>query len=231
MSIRSTFDYIEKKFGLLTTYRNVKIPFLMAVLRIADYVQVQSERALKGLLSVKELRSPISRQEWQPHFAVKDISTDHADPEALYVHAAPLDAKMFLKLTALFKDIQRELDESWATLGEVYGRHREMASLGLTIRRVRSNLDNVEKFSRSVSYFPTRARFDASGPDLLRLLVGPLYDYDYTVGVRELVQNAVDACREAGDLLRSRGQSEDDGVGVVVEIEEGEDGYWLDYCN
>ena len=48
MSIRQTFDYIETKYGLKSEYRRVKIPFLMALLRIADYMQVQSERGVSG---------------------------------------------------------------------------------------------------------------------------------------------------------------------------------------
>lgn len=222
MSIRSTFDYISSKFGLIQSFREVKVPYLMAVLRIADYVQVKSERAIRTLLSVKELRSPVSKQEWKAHFAVHDVSTRHADPEALYVHANPTDVRTYLKLKWLFKDIQRELDESWSTLGEVYGRQAELAMLGLSIRRIKSNLDNVESFSKNVSFIPLKAGFDSSGPDLLKLLVGPLYDYKYEVGIRELVQNSVDACREFFDIRKGKSLSPNSGS-VTVEIEESND--------
>jgi hypothetical protein len=225
MSIRSTLDYVGLTYGLVSEYRKIKPPFLMAVLRIADYIQVKSERALKSLLSVKELRSPVSRQEWRAHFAVRDVSTRHDDPEAIYVHAAPADVRTFLKLEGLFKDIQRELDDSWATLGEVYGRRGDLSSLGLMIRRIRSNLDDRENFARTVPYIPTRAAFDVSGPDLLKLLVGPLYNYDFTIGIRELVQNAVDACRERIDLgLDTSDARKKEGSDVVVNIQELEDG-------
>ena len=227
MSIRATFSYIEDKYSLITEQHNIKAPFLMAVIRIADYIQVKSERALKSLLSVKELRSPVSRQEWKNHFSVKDVSGAHNDPEAFFVRATPSDVKTYLKLVDLLKDIQRELDESWATIGEVYGRYEGLNKLGLTMRRVRSNLDSVEKFSRTVSYIPIKASFDTSGPDLLKLLVGPLYDYEYKVGIRELIQNAVDACRELSDLFDDNltsnapeGQEPD----VSVAIYESDDG-------
>lgn len=226
MSIRATFPYIEGRYGLVPEHRRIKTPFLMAVLRIADYVQVQSERALKSLLSVKELRSPVSRQEWRNHFAVRDVSTRHDDPEALYVHAAPTDVRTYLRLVALFKDIQRELDQSWATIGEVYGRRGDLAALGLSWRRIRSNLDKRDSFARTVPYIPIKAGFDASGPDLLKLLVGPLYDYSYEVGIRELVQNAVDACRELDDLVEREARRETEGneYDVTVEVQESDDG-------
>ncbi|MFC5429163.1 ATP-binding protein [Paraburkholderia denitrificans] len=226
MSIRSTFSYITSRYSRIPEYRKIKTPFLMAVLRIADYVQVKSERALKSLLSVKELRSPVSRQEWRNHFAVRDVSTFHEDPEALYVHAVPVDVRTYLKLTALFKDIQRELDESWATIGEVYGRLGALAALGLTWRRIRSNLDKREEFATMVPYIPIKAGFDASGPDLLKLLVGPLYDYSHKVGIRELVQNAIDACRELSDLSERESRSFElgDEFDVRVECQESDDG-------
>lgn len=214
MTIRSTFPYLESKYGRVHEYRNVKTPFLMAVLRIADYVQVKSDRAIKSLLSIKELRSPISRQEWRNHFAVRDVTTRHEDPEAMYVHATPTDVKTFLRLSSLFEDIQRELDRSWATIGEVYGRMGDLSGLGINIRRLLSNIDDSKRFAATVPYIPIKASFATSGPELLKLLVGPLYDYDYRVGIRELVQNSVDACKERSDLTAGENYT------VLVEIDE-----------
>lgn len=223
LPIRSTFTYLDDRYGLVPEQQQVKSPYLMAVLRIADYIQVQSERAPESLLRVKELLSPISRQAWQNHFAVKGVSPWHDDPEVFFVNATPDDVKTYLKLVSLFKDIQRELDESWATIGEVYGRRGDLAGLGLTIRRIRSNLDSFDKFSKTVSYIPIKASFDTSGSDLLKLLVNPLYDYEYEVGIRELIQNAVDACRELYDSS-SNPQLDDQEPDVLVTIQENEDG-------
>ncbi len=220
MSIRSTFLYLDSNYRI-PEFREVKIPYLMAVLRISDYIQVQSDRAIRSLLSVKELRSPLSRQEWRNHFSVRDVSTRDIDPEAVFVHAAPADVKTYLRLTNLFKDIQRELDDSWATLGEVYGRLGELSQLGINIRRVKSNLDDSRRFATTVPYIPSKANFSTSGPDLLKLLVGPLYDYDYSIGIRELLQNAVDACKERSDLTKE----EDQKVTVEIDVEEGGTGW------
>lgn len=218
MAIRASFPYIEKKYIRLPEYRSIKVPFLMAVLRISDYVQVQSDRAIKSLLSIKELRSPISRQEWRNHFSVRDVTMRNKDPEAMFVHAAPTDVKTYLRLVSLFKDIQRELDESWATIGEVYGRLGDLSSLGINIRRIKSNLEDTNQFASTVQYIPRHASFSSSGPELLKLLVGPLYNYNYKTGIRELIQNAVDACKERHDLVSS-GDGE-----VLVEIDESIEG-------
>lgn len=224
LPVRSSFDYLEERYDI-REYRNIKIPYLMGLLRIADYIQVQSERANANLLKVKELRSSISVQEWKAHFAVKHVSTRNEDPEAIFVNVEPENAKTYLKLSALFKDIQRELDETWATLGEVYGRFAPLDTLGLTIRRIRSSLDDVPKLSRRISFVPVRAAFKSSDAELLELLIGPLYGYEPAIGVRELIQNAVDACRELEDLNididTSEQRQQDTDVEIVLKEELG----------
>ena len=132
--------------------RGAHVPFLMALLRVADYLQIQQERAPKDVLRIRSLRSPISLGEWQAHDAVKDVNNTHDDIEAIYIHAEPEDVKTFLKLKNLFSSIQHELDTSWAVLGEIYAIHPKLNTLGLnglTIRRVRSNLDRVQEFGEN----------------------------------------------------------------------------------
>jgi molecular chaperone HtpG len=181
----------------LRTYKGIHAVFLMCVLRTADYLQVQAERAPRQMLHVKKLRSPLSQGEWAAHEAIRDIRTTHEDPEAIYIDAEPKTAATFLRLKRLLTGLQEEMDAAWAVLGEVYGRFGTLQRLGMTLRRVRSNLDDP-KFSESVAYIPTAATFDSSGADLLKLLIQPLYGEKPEIGLRELVQNAVDSCRELG---------------------------------
>jgi hypothetical protein len=93
------------------------------------------------------------------------------------------------------------LDRSWAILGEVYGLqgHNGLNKLGLKIRRVKSNIDDTQEFAQTVTYFPAKVAFEAANADLLKLLVAPLYSNDPGIGIRELIQNAVDAVREFED--------------------------------
>ena len=74
--------------------------------------------------------------------------------------------------------------------------------MGLVVRRVRSNIDDAAEFARSVDYVPCRVGFEAANPDLLKLLVGPLYGNAPEIALRELVQNAVDSVRELREYLR-----------------------------
>jgi len=213
-------------------YHKVHVPYLMAVLRIADYIQIHSERAPKQVLKVRSLKSPFSQGEWNAHEAVEDIHCTHEDPEALVVVAKPQDVKTFLKLERLLEGLQAELDSSWATLGEVYGRWGDLQRLGLTIRRVRSNLDDKVAFALTVPYYPDRVAFEAD-PEILKLLIDPLYGEDPAIGIRELLQNAVDACVDLSDY-QAQLSTEDFTIrsssdpAVIIHLEETVDGGgWL----
>ncbi|CAM3195308.1 hypothetical protein G4177_27655 [Corallococcus sp. ZKHCc1 1396] len=232
LSIRETYDYLKNKYNI-REFQGVHAIFLMAVLRISDYIQVQSERAESQLLRVKHLRSPVSKREWSTHDAIRDIQNSHDDPEALYIDALPPDIEIYTKLTWLIKDIQAELDSSWAALGEVYGRVPPLNELGLTIRRVRSSLDDTDSFSKKIDYVPAAMSFSTAGTDLLKLLVGPLYGNVPGVGVRELIQNSVDACRELVDWRKHHARQIDADpplgeIDVLVEFEKLSDGsHWV----
>ncbi len=197
--LRSSVDYLKRRYNE-REYQGIHGTFLMVLLRVADYVQLQSQRAPQGLLQVKSLRSPISQREWRAHAAIKDIRHTHEDPEAIFVEAQPRDIDTYLRIKDWLDGIQQEIDASWSALGEVYGRYSGLYSFGLVLRRVRSNLDDTAQFAKTVTFVPKKASFEAANPDLLKHLVAPLYGDAPEIGLRELIQNAVDAVRERKQL-------------------------------
>lgn len=220
-NLRDCFPLL-KNFDL-RQFKGAHPVYLMVVLRISDYIQVQSERAPKQALQVTNLNSPISKQEWKIHSVICDIRHTHDDPEAIFIHAHPSDAATFVKLRDLLAGLQKELDSSWAVLGEVYGRVKELANLGILIRRVRSNMDDLEKFSESVNYIPVDAKFRTRDSSLLSLLIDPLYDANPSIGIRELVQNGIDAVLERDHLTGAKSTtylSEQPPVSVRLERTE-----------
>lgn len=204
LSLRAAVDALPA--DRRRVHLNCHVPFLMAVLRIADFIQVHSSRAPRQLLRLKSLVSPISRGEWRKHDAILELHQVHDDPEAIYADAEPTDVRTFLAIRSLFSDIQYELDQVWAVLGEVYGRLSPLDSLGIIVRRIRSSLDEPAAFasSKPLTYVPRQFRFRTASGELMDLLVTPLYGAKPEVGIRELVQNAVDACLERNDLLQKR---------------------------
>ncbi|MDI1313597.1 hypothetical protein [Prosthecobacter sp.] len=195
MPLRVCLDYLAKRYQA-RDYQGIHSVYLMTLLRLADYLQIEATRAPEIVFKYRVITSRVSSLEWRAHQAIKNITPENEDPESVEIRAEPLDVDTFLRLREWLDGIQLELDMSWAVLGEVYGRYPKLRPLGLEWRRVRSNLDNVPEFSKTVSYLPRRIRAEVARAELLSLLIRPLYGDDPSFGVRELMQNAVDAVRE-----------------------------------
>jgi hypothetical protein len=196
IEVRDTFDYLKKFSEEEWSFPySIQIVFLMTVIRLADYFQIESSRVSIQALKLKTFSSPVSELEHFKHLSIKFVKQSHIDSEALTVEADPKNSLLYIKLKELFKDIQHELDISWAVLGEVYGRENFEKKPNLKYRRIRSNLERKSKFSSNAHYVSERVVF-TSDEELPKLLIAPLYGDDPSFGVRELLQNSIDACRE-----------------------------------
>lgn len=227
MSLRATMPYLQKHADV-RDYRGLHAVYVMVLLRIADFLQIERSRAPKEVLEIRNIRSPISRGEWRLHGTIDNVNATHEDNEAIFVKATPGEAATFLRVRGLLRDIQNELDTSWAVLGEVYGRMPPLHRLKMVLRRVRSNLDDEDEFERTISYVPREAVIKSAGADLLKLLIAPLYGDRPDIGVRELIQNGVDAVRELDDLdpTRARFRSKRN-PDVLVELVREAGNAWL----
>lgn len=216
-------------------YRDVHPTFLMALVRLADYLDIEIGRAPASLLAAKSLRSPISRREWWFHRAIVDCHSHDDDPECLHVvveHSALPNVATFAVVEEKINGIQEEFDSCWAVLGEVYGRFPPLNRLSLKIRRIRSDLRELSKVSQ-LPFVPYRASLESARADLLKLLIEPLYGDSPGIGIRELIQNSIDAVREF-DFITSKMSSSNpidrnDLEGdVVVHFEQDDRGdYWV----
>jgi len=195
LPLRTCLDYVTKHYHK-RDYQGIHAVYLMTLLRLADYLQIDASRAPEVVFRYRVLPSQISNLEWRSHNAVKNITPEHEDPESVEIHAEPPDVETYLRLREWLDGIQCELDTSWAVLGEIYGRYPNLRGFGLQWRRVRSNLDDCVAFASTVPYLPRRIRLEVARAEMLSLLIGPLYGDDPSYGVRELIQNAVDAVRE-----------------------------------
>lgn len=210
IDLRTCADYLEDIFTVLakTLPLGVHVIFLMVLLRISDYLQIDSSRTSIALLKLRRLSSPVSIKEHQAHLAIDYIDAQYQhDRERIFVTTSPKDSSMFFKLKNLFLGIQHEFDVSFAVLGEVYGNLPN--SPKIRFRRIQSNLEDPA-FIENLGYVPENLAFKAND-ELTRLLIAPLYGNDPTYGVRELLQNSVDACRERVFI-------NDQGDGYIPEV-------------
>ena len=164
--------------------------YIMALLRISDYLDMSEERANLDIYKKHEYLSSISKLEWEFNQCIEYLEFRDSSSECLFVWVKePKTSVVYLKIQKHLSDMQAELDTCWAVLGYT------KTSQNLSIRRITSNLDAEDGLKKNLKYIPDRIFFDAN-KDLLKLLVKPLYGNDIVLAVRELLQNAIDACRE-----------------------------------
>lgn len=117
LDIWDNVKYIEKEFGReqIRTTKNVHAIYLMVVLRIADYLDMDKSRANTPILKFKKINSIISELEWMKHNVVDHISMNYQDdPESIFVYINDIkESKVYLAIESLLKDMQRELDTCW----------------------------------------------------------------------------------------------------------------------
>ncbi len=190
MSVRDTYKYLVMQWGK-NSWKNplgVKIIYLMVLIRLSDYLQIDYSRTNSTSINLRTLFSPISYKEHNTHLAISHIELDNDDKEKIVVQANPENAEFYVKIERLIGDIQNEFDISWAILGEVYGNKYR-----LRYRRIVTNITD-DDVKNGYDFIPKQFSFKINN-GLSKLLISPLYGNDPSYGVRELVQNAVDACR------------------------------------
>jgi molecular chaperone HtpG len=201
MNLRATFSYLQQTYDGTGPLFGMAPVYLMGVLRIADFLDLHAERAPADLLRVKGLRSVVSQREWDAHAAITDIRYNGtSDPERLEIIASPRSASVYAAVLRWVDGIQAELDHTWAVLGEVYGGRGDLSKLSLRVRRITSPLQDPTAYAaaKKLRFIPEPARFTTAGVTLLPLLARPLYGDAPEVGIRELLQNAIDAVNELG---------------------------------
>lgn len=184
---------------------NVPVYYLMAVLRLADLLDADGNRAPKLLSDMNEFTNKISEREWVLNQLITGRQWLKKRPETLKLIARPTDSVQYHELKAWFDYWQQELDLSWAVIGEKY-----QDDYRLSVRRITSNILE-ESFAKTCD-FVTKPVSLKVNPDIVKLLVAPLYGDDPSYGVRELVQNAVDACNERTALDGTPGE-------ITVEVD------------
>ncbi len=200
MGLRESTKYLDLEYGVKAKILNINATYLMILLRISDYLQIDSSRTSTFIQSTKKITSPVSKLEHDAHLSVDAVQYGYEqDLERIFVHTDPKDSIMYLKLKRLFENIQYEMDVSLAVIEELY--REEKTKPDLRYKRITSDLDK-ENVVNNFSFIPDKFSFN-SNPELLKLLISPLYGDDPAYGLRELLMNSVDACLERKELEES----------------------------
>ena len=205
MKLRDTSKYLEECYGSASEPKNIRIFYLMAVLRMADYLDAGYDRASHVIEAMKTIDSSVSQEEfsWNQVIDYEDYDWN-VKSETLIIHADPVCSSQFLKIEGWLHEVQKELDLCWAVLGEAYA---GSLPLGITIRRINSNILMEKTRKHFEKRFVTKRAVLDTNPDILKLLIYPLYNEESKYGIRELLQNAVDACNEREEVEKRWGNN------------------------
>lgn len=189
---------IEEKYSSkfsIDKVHNVHILYLICILRLVDYLDISKGRAPLTCSSQDTFLSPISKKEWEVNQHISNIRYDLNIPESIYITVeVPKSSNIYLQIQQLIISIQQEFDQCWAVIGYIY-----KENFLLSYRRIFTNFYE-DNFLNSLNYIPEDIKLRVS-KKMLRLLIGPLYNYDYNIAIRELIQNSIDACNEKKFLV------------------------------
>jgi len=226
LDLRIVVDYVRSVFGDGSQPLGIRAPYIMGLIRVADFFQLDCKRAPVALLHMKRPASNKTLMEWEKHQAIEIVNQDESDPNALFIQVRDHEFLTHLQLKKLFKAIQIEMDHTTAVLAETYLMHpeRKLRDLHLRITRLKSNLFNKEFLDR-LPYVDKPASFQSGGVELLHLLSKPLYEEIPQFGARELLQNAVDAVRELEYArvhhIHNKSKSENSPIEIIFQEDMG----------
>ena len=203
MTMRSLKPKIDD-FGYINNRPlNVPIYYLMAVLRLADLLDADSSRAPKIISDMNTFSSKRSENEWTLNQLIGSNGRQWPDqtqiPETMNIIAKPENSVQYLELKSWFDYWQKELDLSWSVIGEMHGDKYK-----LSVRRITSNIFD-EKYISKCSFVTNPISLKVN-PAIVKLLIEPLYRGNPSYGVRELLQNAIDACNERTEIDETPGK-------------------------
>ena len=216
MNIRDTEAYV-RTFGKDSMPHGIPAYYLMTVLRMADYLDASEKRAPEILERIQKIRVPSSEQEWTWNQCIsKDEKRCEPSTHNLRIDATPKKSTEYVLVDQWLRSVQAELDLCWSILAE----HYSDKPFRLTIHRVISRIHEEDVLERFNEKFLTREVKITANPEIVKLMMEPLYGDDPTYGVRELLQNAVDACLEREKWEKDHGNPNYKGL-VDIRIENG----------
>ena len=217
MAIRDTEEYLKRTLGEGSSPDGIPVFYLMTVLRLADALEADEQRAPEKLEKQQKINVPISVEEWTWNQCIKFKScTWRLAQKNRYIKAVPESSPQYVQLDKWLKRVQADLDLCWSILAEKYPYDRYR----LSIHRVVSNIHEPGIRETMNETFLTKEAKITANPEIVKLMMEPLYGDDPTYGVRELLQNAVDACLEREKWEKDHDNPNYKGL-VDIRIENG----------
>lgn len=194
---------------VLVRNKPVNVQYLSLVLRLADILDLDSERTPKHLFYHINPKDEISIQEWEKHLSITGFQIK---PEEIKVEAECESPNCERVLREFIKTIDKELEES----NYLISSYRDDFA-----RKYRLNLSEPVNLRIHPNDYEYRDfRFELDYRRVLDLLMGEGLYGDPVVALRELLQNSVDAVRYRESLEKRDGNGYRPSIEVSLENNE-----------
>ena len=178
-------DFGEVAFG---NNQLVRRDLLAAYLRLADELDTTAFRTPWAEYEVLNIYDETSQLEWGKHLSIGGYVVTQG---TIRITGACYDHAMFLRLLRLEKELGEKLAEIKSQLQKPYA-----SGDGFYVEDPMP-FHSVEVDIEHVGYLPIDIKFELEHEQIIKLIMGERLYGDPTACIRELLQNAVDTCREA----------------------------------
>jgi len=208
----------------------VCLPFLGAILRIADILDFDSKRAPEILFESLTIQNPISVQEWNKH---RSINVASIKKNGIFISAECSHPAIESSIKAFSQIIQDELRETNRVLREINSDGGKRDHIQLSHYRITLPLtvDTTEvKPQRDLDGEPLyvfhETRFTLNKNQIIDMLMGTKLYNDPRLTLRELIQNSIDACVVRKKLEESWGNNNGYKPTITISYLRNEDGVY-----
>ena len=187
------YDWIRKKlnsYDVKGSY-DFNAQFVACILRLADILDIDSMRTPYNLY---KLISPegLSKEEWQQHYLITNVEKIKLNPvskqKQIVFHGTSTSPRIHRKLLEYIGWVQNELNSSMNLLNGMQEKYNLFYD------------QSVATYIQTEGYTFTDYKMTLQFEAISSLLMGEKIYGDKALGLRELVQNSMDACRTRQEI-------------------------------
>jgi hypothetical protein len=193
----------------------IRRDLMAAYLRLADELDTTAHRTPLAEYEALDIYDETSRDEWEKHLSISGVSIDNG---VIVLGGRCYSHRIFLRLRKLGLDLNAKLSELKRMLPRPYA-----TGTGFLVQDPLPFHD-VELRVEPQGFLPIEISFQLQDEQIMQLIMGERLYGDKTACIRELLQNAVDTCREAiehrpGSYSPQITVTEEDG-GAVLRVDD-----------
>ncbi len=176
------FEQYNPQFFVKNGREFVCLPFLSCVIRIADELDISNLRTPEILFKYYIPDNEVSRQEWEKHKSTAQVNFKQ---DTVIVEAKCSDHNMLGALEEQFEKIKTVISQCQKTIRSLHI---------IADRRFNLELNNLEVKYDFIDFDPKGIKYSFEVKNVINAFVGEDLYENYDAALREVVQNAVDAC-------------------------------------